>query len=131
MNLISIFIFTIIIFFGSNFILYVFNLTNYLIGKEIILSTNIYINYLYLSLYFLLVLILLYLLINKNIHVLKSRKVLFINNLIISIIFFFFLKIILNNAKLQIEENIIAMFLTFFLTTYVFYYSIYYSILIK
>ena len=131
MKLFRIFLFTSFTFFVSNFLLYLFNLTDYLLIKELVFHEDIFINTIILVIYSLLAMLIITILYNRITKHLKDLRIMFINNAIWVIIILFFLKIILKNDKLDVIENNISLIFTLFLTTYVFYYSIYYLSLLK
>ena len=131
MKYIRIFIFSILIFYLSNYLLYAFNFTDFLIWNELIFNDDLLINFISLSIYIFLIFSLLTILSFMYIKLLKNKFILFINNLIIVVIVFIFIKFILKNDKLLTLENDLCLIFTLFFTTYVFYYSIYQISLLK
>lgn len=131
MKYIRIFIFSILIFYLSNYLLYAFNFTDFLIWNELIFNDDSLINFISLSIYIFLIFSLLTILSFMYIKLLKNKFILFINNLIIVVIVFIFIKFILKNDKLLTLENDLCLIFTLFFTTYVFYYSIYQISLLK
>ena len=126
-----IFIFSILIFYLSNYLLYAFNFTDFLIWNELIFNDDLLINFISLSIYIFLIFSLLTILSFMYIKLLENKFILFINNLIIVVIVFIFIKFILKNDKLLTLENDLCLIFTLFFTTYVFYYSIYQISLLK
>ena len=131
MKYIRIFIFSILIFYLSNYLLYAFNFTDFLIWNELIFNDDLLINFISLSIYIFLIFSLLTILSFMYIKLLENKFILFINNLIIVVIVFIFIKFILKNDKLLTLENDLCLIFTLFFTTYVFYYSIYQISLLK
>lgn len=130
-KILSILIFCIIVFYGGNALLYVFNVTNYLFGYEYVLSNDLLTNYIYLMLISFFILGIL-LLINNRLFPRLNRPYHYLAlSLIYCLIFFVFTRIIYKNDKFSDINNILSMVLVIFLTTYTFYYSIYYSTLIE
>lgn len=130
-KLISIIIFTLITFFGSNFLLYCFNTTNFLFINEYKISSFFLINLIYL-LSISIIIIGLLLIINNKIFIYYDKpRYYLILSLINSILFFLINIYFLKKDKLININNILSIILTIFLTTYTFYYSIYYFSLLK
>lgn len=130
-KILSILIFCIIIFYGGNALLYIFNVTNFLFGYEFVLSDDLLINYLYLILLSFFILGILLLINNRLFPHLNRPYHYFVLSLFYCVIFFIFTKIINENEKFSDINNVLSMILVIFLTTYSFYYSIYYSTLIE
>lgn len=131
MKALSVLIMTLIAFFGSNAVFYCFNLTSYLIGKEIVVFPSMLWNYVFLIAYCAAVLLFLMILYAPFAHRLYDRRVLFLNNAVHVIIVLFAMKVLLENEKLALAENASGLILSLFLATYVFYYSICFFGLLK
>lgn len=130
-KLISIIIYTAIVFFGSNFILFSLNTTNYLFFNEIVIANNKFLNIIFLFILFIILEAILLIIFNRFFSLLDKNRYYFILSLIFTIIFIFINKILMNNSKFNDLNNILSIILTIFLTTYTFYYSIYYFTLLK
>ena len=131
MKYLRIFIFTLAIFYFSNYLFYVFNFTNFLIVNELKFVNDPLLNFALLSVYFILIFTFQTIVYYKYLIKLKNKYYMFINNLIHVIFSLFFIKFILKNEKMMLLENNLSLIFTLFLTTYIFYYSIYQITLLK
>ena len=131
MKYLRIFIFTLVVFYFSNYLFYLFNFTNFLIVNELIFVNDPLLNFALLSVYFILILTFQTIVYYKYLIRLKNKYYMFINNLIHVIFSLFFIKFILKNEKMMLLENNLTLIFTLFLTTYIFYYSIYQKTLLK
>lgn len=130
-KILSILLFVASIFFGGNALLYVLNVTDFLLGKDLSVSEYMWKTYLILIAYFILLLGFLLLLQNRMFRRLDKPRYYFVLSSIYCVIALFILKILLNIEKMGEINNILSLVLMIFLSTYVFYYSIYYSTLIE
>lgn len=130
-KILSILLFVASIFFGGNALLYVLNVTDFLLGKDLSVSEYMWKTYLILIAYFILLLGFLLLLQNRMFRRLDKPRYYFVLSSIYCVIALFILKILLNIEKMGEINNILSLVLVIFLSTYVFYYSIYYSTLIE
>lgn len=129
--LILLIIYTLGSIFLTNFFLYLFNISNFLIIKDIAISVNMFVNGLIITIYMFLVLVLI-ILVTKKISLIKLFPVkLFIMALINSIIVLFCLINILQIEKIKEINNALSIVLTTFFATYILFYSIYYHYLLE
>lgn len=130
-NILIILIFCLMLFFGSNAVFYILNVTDFLYGKEFQITSDLFLNYVYLILIGLFILGILLLINNRLFKKFKYPYHYFVLSLLYCLIFFFINNIIIKNSKLGEINNILSNVLTIFFTTYTFYYSIYYASLLE
>lgn len=115
----------------GNYTFYIFNLTNFLLYKDIMISDNSFFNFLFITMYISIFLILMTIILN---HLKIKRNLvvhLFIIALINTIILSFCLIWILNITKMKEINNVLCLLVITFFSTYVFFYSIYYHSLLE
>lgn len=130
-KILSILLFVTLILFGGNALLYVLNVTDFLIGSDLSVNENMWITYLILIAYFILLLGFFLLIQNRMFRKWDKPRYYFVLSSIYCIAALFILKVLLNIEKMGEINNILSLVLVIFLSTYVFYYSIYYSTLIE
>lgn len=130
MNILFTNIFVALLFFLSNFILYYFNCSSFLLSNHFIIIEGKW-NVLILFLSFVIILYLLVILL-KNVFIkLNKVRYYFVFSLINSIILLFILMNFTNFKQILTLDNVLSVIFSTFLTTYAFFYSFYYYFLLE
>lgn len=124
-------IYTIIIAYLANVFLYVFNITNFLFFKDIVVFDNTLLNIIALTMYFLFIEFIILVIVKKIKYINMIKPKLFIFSLINCIFIFFSMIHIMRINKVMELNNILSLIFVIFLSTYIFFYSIYYNSLLK
>jgi len=124
-------LYTIIIAYLANLFLYLFNITDFLFFKDIVIFNNIFLNIVILTVYFLFMELIMLLIINKIKYINMIKPKLFTFSLLNCVFVFFSLIHIMQLNKVRELNNILSLIFIIFLSTYIFFYSIYYNSLLK